>query len=150
MSASEGLFKNIRVYCKQNFPHIQYYISDTGAGLAFVAYWGIILFGYDTGIAGGIVTAAYFQQEFGFIENGKKNQHRIDDLSSNVVAVLQAGAFFGALGSAPMSSRIGRRWTLFFFIIIFVIGAVSALLLFLCGTRLIHDFRTDPVYDRRW
>ena len=30
-------------------------------------------------------------------------QKRIDEVSSNVVAVLQAGAFFGALGSAPVS-----------------------------------------------
>ena len=149
MTAANGTFKNIRVYCEENFSWYLIETFDTMPGLAFVAYWGIVLFGYDTGIAGGIVTASYFQEEFGFIANGKKDQHRIDDLSSNVVAVLQAGAFFGALGSAPMSSRIGRRWTLFFFILIFVIGAVSQSYES-CDVLRRLIFLADPVYCCRW
>ena len=43
----------------------------------------------------------YFAQHFGFFGNKKKG----DDISSNVVSVLQAGAFFGALGSAPISGE---------------------------------------------
>ena len=39
------------------------------------------------------------------------------------------GAFFGALGSAPISSWIGRKWTLFIFSLVFAVGAVRALLL---------------------
>ncbi|KAI0058149.1 general substrate transporter [Artomyces pyxidatus] len=93
--------------------------------LAFIAYWGIFLFGYDTGIAGGVVNSKYFQTQFGIIPAvGKPNQHRIDDVSSNVVSVLQAGAFFGALGSAPVSAWIGRRWTLQGYTLIFAVGAV--------------------------
>jgi hypothetical protein len=41
--------------------------------------------------------------------------------------VLQAGAFFGALGSAPISNWIGRRWTLVIFMLIFSLGAASIL-----------------------
>ncbi|KAF7972317.1 hypothetical protein HWV62_18504 [Athelia sp. TMB] len=104
----DGRFKNIRVYW-----------------LAVIAYWGIVLFGYDTGIAGGVVSQAYFQQHFGLIDaNGKPNAKLVADVSSNVVSVLQAGAFFGALGSAPISSRIGRRWTLVIFALVFALGAV--------------------------
>ncbi|KZP08180.1 general substrate transporter [Athelia psychrophila] len=104
----EGRFKNIRVYW-----------------LAVIAYWGIILFGYDTGIAGGVVSQAYFQSHFGLIgANGKANAKLVADVSSNVVSVLQAGAFFGALGSAPISARLGRRWTLMGFALVFAIGAV--------------------------
>lgn len=33
------------------------------------------------------------------------DQHRVDNVSGNVVSVLQAGAFFGALGSAPISGE---------------------------------------------
>ena len=112
-------------------------------GLAVIAYWGIVLFGYDTsvimlylqivtyisshsGIAGGVVSQAYFQHHFGLIgANGKANAKLVADVSSNVVSVLQAGAFFGALGSAPISSRIGRRWTLVIFALVFALGAVS-------------------------
>jgi hypothetical protein len=34
---------------------------------------------------------------------GPANQSRIDNVSANVVSVLQGGAFFGALSSAPIS-----------------------------------------------
>ncbi|KZP08175.1 MFS general substrate transporter [Athelia psychrophila] len=103
----EGRFKNIRVYW-----------------LAVIAYWGIILFGYDTGVAGGVVSQAYFQSHFGLIgANGKANAKLVADVSSNVVSVLQAGAFFGALGR-PISARIGRRWSLMGFAVIFAVGAV--------------------------
>ncbi|TFY83914.1 hypothetical protein EWM64_g107 [Hericium alpestre] len=104
----ESLFQNIRVYW-----------------LAFIAYWGIVLFGYDTGVAGGVVNSKYFQIEFGFRPaEGPFDQHKIDNFSSNVVSVLQGGAFFGALGSAPMSAYIGRKWTLIAFTLIFTLGAI--------------------------
>ncbi|TFK68388.1 sugar transporter [Pluteus cervinus] len=102
-----GVFKNIRVYW-----------------LAFVVYWGILLFGYDTGIGGGVVSATFFQEYFGIIKNGVVNQAKSDAISSNVVSVLQAGAFFGALGSAPLSAKIGRKYTLLLFTIVFVVGAI--------------------------
>jgi MFS family permease len=94
--------------------------------LAFIAYWGIVLFGYDTGIAGGVVSQLEFQKAFGLVdETGKVNKARVTEVSSNVVSVLQAGAFFGALGSAPISGWIGRRMTLLAFSLIFLVGAVS-------------------------
>ena len=75
-----------------------------------------------SGIGGGVVAQPYFQDHFGF----KGNTAKANDISSNVVSVLQAGAFFGALGSAPISSYIGRKYTLFGFSVLFAIGAVSA------------------------
>ncbi|KAJ2915066.1 hypothetical protein MD484_g5344, partial [Candolleomyces efflorescens] len=107
-TSKQGLFRNIRVYW-----------------LAFIVYWGIVLFGYDTGIGGGVVSARYFQLTFGMIDaDGVKDQKKINNVSGNVVAVLQAGAFFGALSSAPVSSKIGRKWTLFAFSVIFSVGAI--------------------------
>ncbi|KAM5545505.1 hypothetical protein V8D89_000832 [Ganoderma adspersum] len=97
-----GTFQNIRVYW-----------------LAFIVYWGIVLFGYDTGIGGGVVSMAYFKQHFGLTDTKKTN-----NVSSNVVSVLQAGAFFGALGSAPISAAIGRKWSLLSFTIVFSVGAI--------------------------
>ncbi|KAJ7069309.1 general substrate transporter [Mycena amicta] len=102
------IFKNIRVYW-----------------LAFVVYWGIILFGYDTGVAGAVVSSSFFQQSFGLLgSDGKVDTHKSNAISSNVVSVLQAGAFFGALGSAPISAKIGRRLTLLGFSVIFLVGAI--------------------------
>lgn len=50
------------------------------------------------------MNSTYFQVQFGMTSaTGTPDTKRINDLSSNVVSVLQAGAFFGALGSAPIS-----------------------------------------------
>lgn len=97
------------------------------------------------GIAGGVVTQTYFETHFGIISpDGTVNKNEDVTVSSNVVSVLQAGAFFGALGSAPLSGRrldrssascvliwapftahFGRRWTLVGFTLVFCVGAVS-------------------------
>ncbi|KAI5119252.1 hypothetical protein M0805_008803 [Coniferiporia weirii] len=103
----ESIFKNSRVYF-----------------LAFIAYWGIVLFGYDTGVAGSVVSQAAFQNHFLAGPDGVINKNDVTNLSGNVVSVLQAGAFFGALGSAPISARIGRRYTLLGFTLIFALGAI--------------------------
>lgn len=58
-----------------------------------------------SGVAGGVVSQEYFQLQFGLRTGGTVDQARVDALSSNVVSVLQAGAFFGALGSAPISGE---------------------------------------------
>lgn len=99
-----GLFQNYRVYV-----------------LAFTVYFGIVLFGYDTGIAGGVVAQKAFRDEFLGLD---WTQKQADSVSQNVVSVLQAGAFFGALGSIPITSWIGRKWTLLLFSLIFAVGAI--------------------------
>jgi hypothetical protein len=59
---------------------------------------------FSSGIAGGVVSQAFFQKYFGLVkEDGTIDTKRSNEVSSNVVSVLQAGAFFGALGSAPIS-----------------------------------------------
>ncbi|KAI6104576.1 general substrate transporter [Pisolithus croceorrhizus] len=99
-------FKNIRVYW-----------------LTFVVYWGLFLFGYDSSDA----SQPYFEAHFGLVSsNGTINEAKDTQVSSNVVSVLQAGAFFGAFGSAPISARLGRRWTLVVFTVVFSVGAVLA------------------------
>src|SRR5882762_2929846 len=81
-----------------------------------------------SGIAGGVVSQPYFQTQFGMLNpDGSANTKKTNNVSSNVVSVLQAGAFFGALGSAPISNWVGRRWTLAIFTLIFSVGAVSIL-----------------------
>lgn len=95
-----------------------------------------------SGIAGGVVSQPFFQQHFGLTNpDGSKNVKRTNDVSSIVVSVLQGGAFFGALGSAPISGasrlsssststyqiitgKFGRKWTLVAFTAIFSVGAI--------------------------
>jgi hypothetical protein len=129
--------RNIRVYCTspssesegrsragEERTTLLFVLTSIGfPGLAFIAYWGIVLFGYDTcvfslsspksrgiqfsltsGVAGGVVQSTYFQIKFGIRPaEGPARQSRIDNVSGNVVSALQGGAFFGALSSAPVS-----------------------------------------------
>ncbi|OCK99696.1 quinate permease [Cenococcum geophilum 1.58] len=44
-------------------------------------------------------------------------------VSSNVVSLLTAGCFFGAIAAAFLNERFGRRYSLMFFAVIFLIGA---------------------------
>jgi MFS family permease len=89
-----------------------------------------------------VVSNPYFQKHFGLTNaDGTKNVKRTNEVSSIVVSVLQGGAFFGALGSAPISgafpcsflnyhllttaaAKIGRKWTLVGFTLIFSVGAI--------------------------
>ncbi|KAK0500131.1 general substrate transporter [Armillaria luteobubalina] len=95
------------------------------SGLAFVVYWGIVLFGYNISVGGGIVNHPYFQHHFGMYNaNGTKNTHKVNSISSNVVSSFQAGAYFGALGSVPISPKLGRIYTLLVYSLLFCIGAI--------------------------
>jgi hypothetical protein len=51
--------------------------------------------------SGGIVSSKFFESTFGVTND----QKAADAISSNVVSVLQAGAFFGAIGSAFVSGQ---------------------------------------------
>lgn len=63
--------------------------------------------GGDSGIGGGVVSMTYFESHFGLLNpDMSTNKKKSDDVTSNVVSVLQAGAFFGALGSAPISGEL--------------------------------------------
>jgi len=99
-----------------------------------------------SGIAGGVVSQPFFESQFGLVNPDGSINSKYNQVSSNVVSVLQAGAFFGALGSAPISSmqlyvikqareltkpshplsdRLGRRWALMVLVVILSVGAVS-------------------------
>lgn len=105
--AGSGLFKNRRVYL-----------------LTAVAYMGSLLFGYDTGVMGSVLALDSFKDDFG-LPTGKtgfasaKNAY----VSSNVVSLLTAGCFFGAIAAAFINEAIGRKPTLMIFCSVFLVGA---------------------------
>ncbi|KAG6871919.1 hypothetical protein C0995_014886 [Termitomyces sp. Mi166 len=119
-----------RLLCTKSWTSTQVFRIATDyflVDLAFIVYWGILLFGYDAGVAGGVVSQPYFQQEFGLRDaDGTQNKERTNEVSSIMVSILQAGAFFGALGSAPASAKFGRKMTLLFFTLVFSLGAILA------------------------
>ncbi|KAF8849604.1 general substrate transporter [Acephala macrosclerotiorum] len=103
-----GFFKNYRVYI-----------------LTSVAYMGSLLFGYDTGVMSSVLSLASFKKDFhlptgttGFAS--KTNAH----ISQNVVSLLTAGCFFGAIFASVLNDRFGRKLSLLGFTVIFMVGAI--------------------------
>jgi MFS transporter, SP family, sugar:H+ symporter len=71
---------------------------------------------YDTGTIGGILAMKYWRQLF---STGYRNP--VDDFpdvdanqTSEIVSILSAGTFFGALLAAPTADYMGRRWAMIF------------------------------------
>ncbi|KAK4966991.1 hypothetical protein LTR66_012010 [Elasticomyces elasticus] len=88
--------------------------------LTAVASFGGMLFGWDTGLIGGVLTMSSFQHSFGL--NSKSSQFA--NLSGNIVSVLQAGCFFGAMSSFYISDKLGRKTALILADVIFLVGSI--------------------------
>ncbi|KAF8553903.1 general substrate transporter [Imleria badia] len=89
--------------------------------LAFSATTGYVCFGWDIGLIGGVLALPSFQQYFGL---DKESAAARATLSGNVVSVLQAGGFFGAIISTWFANRYGRKPSMLASAIIFLIGSV--------------------------
>ncbi|RDW73099.1 MFS sugar transporter-like protein [Coleophoma cylindrospora] len=92
----------------------------------FVACGGL-LFGYDTGTISGIQAMNAFQEQFstGYVDTHDHERTITPAQASQVVAILSAGTFFGALMAAPMGdSRLGRRSSLMVAVGIFSFGVL--------------------------
>jgi MFS family permease len=88
--------------------------------LTAVASFGGMLFGWDTGLIGGVLTMDAFQHSFKL----DKKSPDFSNLQGNIVSVLQAGCFFGALSSFYVSDKFGRKRALIFADFIFIIGSL--------------------------
>ncbi|KAG8934436.1 hypothetical protein FRC03_003426 [Tulasnella sp. 419] len=88
--------------------------------MAASACWGGMLFGWDTGLIGGILPRASFKHSFGL----DKNPAAFADLSGWIVSVLQAGCFFGAMSAAWISDWFGRKAALLIAAAIFHFGSI--------------------------
>ncbi|KAK0250903.1 hypothetical protein LTR01_001420 [Friedmanniomyces endolithicus] len=81
----------------------------------FIALSGF-LFGYDTGIVGGVLTLQSYKNDFRFTNNTK--------VSAIMVSVQNAGAFVAALGVFAVSERFGRRKTIMGAMCLFCTGVI--------------------------
>lgn len=105
----------------------------------FVAFGGV-LFGYDTGTIGGILGMKYWRNQFstGYI-NLKDNERDVtSSQTSEIVSILSAGTFFGALTAAPVADWVGRRLGLVVCTLVFCFGvilqtAATAIPMFVAG-----------------
>ncbi|KAF2855280.1 MFS monosaccharide transporter-like protein [Plenodomus tracheiphilus IPT5] len=74
---------------------------------------GVFLFGYDQGVMSGIITGPYFKDYF--------NQPTAVELGS-MVAILEIGAFVSSLVVGRIGDVLGRRRTILYGSLIFVVG----------------------------
>ncbi|RYP73348.1 hypothetical protein DL770_007798 [Monosporascus sp. CRB-9-2] len=86
---------------------------------AAVASFASCLIGYESAFFGTTLALPSFTQEFKFDTYEENN---LAMLKQNLVSVYQAGAFFGSLAAFSTSYFLGRRWSLMFFNIIFIVG----------------------------
>lgn len=95
---------------------------------------------YDTGTIGGILAMPYWRREFstGYINKKDGLPDVTPSQSSEIVSLLSAGTFFGALTAAPACDFFGRRWGLIISTFVFTFGvilqtAATAIPMFVAG-----------------
>ncbi|RMZ92308.1 hypothetical protein DV736_g453, partial [Chaetothyriales sp. CBS 134916] len=90
----------------------------------FVSFGGV-LYGYDTGTISGILAMKYWRDHF---STGYRDSAGALDVSaeqtSEIVSILSAGTFFGALFSAPIADKLGRRMGMIFNCGVFTLGVI--------------------------
>lgn len=86
--------------------------------LTITASLGGLLFGFDTGLLGGIVAMQTFKDDFGLTPENES------EIQGNCVALLQAGCFFGVIAMAFITDKLGRRKAIMGGSAIFCVGAV--------------------------
>jgi len=90
----------------------------------FVAFGGV-LFGYDTGTIGGILAMPYWLKTFSTGFTDADGLPAItSSQSSQIVSILSAGTFFGALTAAPCGDFFGRRYGLMVTMVVFCVGVI--------------------------
>lgn len=90
----------------------------------FVAFGGL-LFGYDTGTINGIIGMRYWKNQFSTGYRDETGELNItSSQTSEIVSILSAGTFFGALLSAPLADWIGRRMAMIFNTGVFTLGVI--------------------------
>ncbi|KXH27596.1 hypothetical protein CSAL01_00763 [Colletotrichum salicis] len=88
--------------------------------ISLMACGGALLFGMDMGIIGGVLTMDTFKKQYG-LENQPETV--LANLESNIVSVIQVGAFAGALFSTWLANRVSRRFSLIIASLLVSIGA---------------------------
>ncbi|KAK4575134.1 hexose transporter hxt5 [Recurvomyces mirabilis] len=86
--------------------------------MALIVSIGGLIFGYDTGQISGFLEMDDFKNRFG--ENGAFSNVR----SGTIVGLLSIGTLIGAIGSAPIADKFGRKICIITWNIVFIIGVI--------------------------
>jgi MFS family permease len=86
--------------------------------LAAVVFISSFLSGYDSGIAGGILTYKSFEADFRYSDAHESK------VSSLTVGLEQLGSFIAALFVYPITNKYGRKWTIIGATAVFCVGVI--------------------------
>ncbi|KAI3324667.1 MFS sugar transporter-like protein [Xylariaceae sp. AK1471] len=89
--------------------------------LACSACFGAASFGWDSGVIGGVIKLTPFVDDY---KLGDPKTVASANLQANIVSVLQAGCFVGALAAFPLADLWGRKWCLVYASIFTLVGVV--------------------------
>jgi MFS family permease len=91
----------------------------------FEAIESVLLLTMSSTISG-ILAMKAFRKEFttGYIDPKDQLENISPAQSAQVVAILSAGTFFGALMAAPLGDKLGRRISLIIAVAIFALGVL--------------------------
>lgn len=97
------------LFCKEASGNRLIWLASTAAGCGFV------LFGYDQGVMGGLISLERFLEVF--------PECRDPDIAGITVAVYELGCLLGAIWTIAMGDRLGRRNTIMLGMVVMCIGA---------------------------
>lgn len=82
---------------------------------------GFLLFGYDQGVMGGLLTGRAFTRTFPEIDT-TANGTGSASLQGTVVAIYEIGCFFGAIATMFVGEKLGRRRCIMIGCVVLAIG----------------------------
>lgn len=106
--------------------------------LAFSACFGAMSFGWDSSVIGGVIAMPTFVSDYRLGEPGSVGEA---DLAANIVSVLQAGCFVGAIAAFTLTDKFGRKWCLIWCSWLIMVGVIM---------QAASSRRVAPVYVGRF
>jgi MFS family permease len=100
--------------------------------LTFLSCLGSWMFGYNNGVIAGVLVLPSFSRDFNLPPVGTKAYNNV---TGNIVSLLQIGGLVGCLGTFGVMKYFGRRGAMIFSGTVYLIGAVMQvciLVLFWC------------------
>lgn len=82
---------------------------------------GSLVFGYNIGVIGGCIALPSFHRDFNL---APLNTAEYSYVAANIVSAMQGGAFFGSMGTFPITEKIGRRFSLTIASLMFFLGSL--------------------------
>ncbi|KAF2754135.1 general substrate transporter [Pseudovirgaria hyperparasitica] len=113
---------------RRSLAHLDYSplqrVSARSFSMAVLISMGGLIFGYDTGQISGFLEMPDFQRRFGEY-NAATGAYTFSNVRSGlIVAMLSIGTLIGALCAAPIADAIGRRLSMTFWALIFMVGLI--------------------------